>query len=72
MLVEESAVLPVDTSDVRIMCTGPNSPPIARPVMVCFTVLVAKSIIGRVSSVKPSKRVKCQARYTVVPGKRHR
>ena len=46
MLVEGSAVLPVGASVARITCTGPNPPPIARPVMACFIVLVANSIIG--------------------------
>ena len=57
MLVEENAVLPAGASVVRITCTGPKPPPIAQPVMACFMVLVANSIIGRASSVKPSKRV---------------
>ena len=53
MLVKENVVLPVGASVARITCVGPNPPPIARPVMVCFMVLVANSIIGRASSAEP-------------------
>ena len=62
MLVEGSAVLPVGASVARITCTGPNPPPIARPVMAWTS--------QQCQTFKTC--LKCQAPYTVVPGKRHR
>ena len=49
-------------SVARITCTGPNPPPIARPVMAWTS--------QQCQTFKTC--LKCQAPYTVVPGKRHR
>ena len=64
MLVEGHAVLPVGASVVRIMCAGPNPPPIARPV---------KQYHRTSQQCQTFKTcLKCQARYAIATDKRHR